>query len=308
MFEDKTTGFHSRRTMTMLRVLSALLMGLTLILSTVSAEAASALVTVNGQPITDVQVAQRLALHKIEGKNNRTAALNELINEALQVQEATRLGYNVSDAEIDQAVLDVARQIKVSASNLNKILTDNGVPMSTLRDRLKANIAWSKVTQQVVSSRVQVSEADIDAKAKAELTAANSFDYILKEVLFIGGNASARTGQANKYRQSFKGCDNAVELSLSYTDAAVRDIGRRHATQFPDALASELAKLNVGGITKPRVVEGGVSMLAICAKESSQDTTYLADQIRNDTGSKGMEAEASKYLAELKAKAQIVKG
>ena len=292
----------------MLRVLSALLMGLTLMFSTLSAEAASALVTVNGQPITDVQVAQRLALHKIEGKNNRTAALNELINEALQVQEATRLGYNVSDAEIDQAVLDVARQIKVSASNLNKILTDNGVPMSTLRDRLKANIAWSKVTQQVVSSRVQVSEADIDAKAKAELTAANSFDYILKEVLFIGGNPSARTGQANKYRQSFKGCDSAVELSLNYTDAAVRDIGRRHATQFPDALANELAKLNVGGITKPRVVEGGVSMLAVCAKESSQDTTYLADQIRNDTGSKGMEAEANKYLAELKAKAQIVKG
>jgi peptidyl-prolyl cis-trans isomerase SurA len=294
--------------MTMLRVLSALLVGLTLMFSTVAAEAASAVVTVNGQPITDVQVAQRLALYKIEGKNSRTAALNELINEALQLQEAERLGYTISEAEVDDAILDVARQIKVSASNLSKILTDNGVPMSTLRARLKANVAWAKVTQQVVSSRVQVSEADIDAKAKAELTAANSFDYILKEVLFIGSNASARTAQANKYRQSFKGCDTAVDLSLSYTDAAVRDIGRRHATQFPDALANELAKLNVGGITKPRVIEGGVQMLAVCAKETSEDTTYLANGIRQETGSAGMKKEADKYLAELKAKAQIVKG
>ena len=63
----------------------------------------------------------------------------------------------------------------------------------------------------------------------------------------------------------------------------MRDIGRRHATQFPEALANELAKLNVGGITKPRVVEGGVSMLAVCAKESSQDTTYLANDIRQET-------------------------
>lgn len=291
----------------MLRVLSAMLLGLTLLLAAVPAQAAN-VVTVNGTPITDVQLAQRLALHKIEGKSNRTNALNELINEALQIQEATRIGYTVSETEVDDAVLDVARQIKVSASNLNKILTDNGVPMSTLRDRLRANIAWSRVTQQIVSTRVNVSEADIDAKAKTELTAANSFDYILKEVLFIGGNASARTAQANKYRSAFKGCDSAVQLSLNYTDAAVRDIGRRHATQFPDALANELAKLNVGGITKPRVVESGVSMLAVCAKESSEDTTYIANNIRQETGTAGMKAEADKYLAELKAKAQIVKG
>jgi peptidyl-prolyl cis-trans isomerase SurA len=155
---------------------------------------------------------------------------------------------------------------------------------------------------------VQVSEADIDAEAKKKLTAANSFDYILKEVLFIGGNASKRTAEANKYKKAFTGCDTAVQLSLNYTDAAVRDIGRRHATQFPDALAQELAKLNVGGITKPRVVEGGVSMLAVCAKETSEDTTYIANDIRNETGGKGMQAEADKYLAELKAKAQIVKG
>jgi peptidyl-prolyl cis-trans isomerase SurA len=294
--------------MKMLRVLGAMLLGMTLLFSAVSAEAATAVVTVNGQPITDVQVAQRLALFKIEGKNKRADAVNELINEALQVQEATRLGFTVSESDIDSAFLDVARQIKVSATNLQKILTDNGVPLSTLRDRLKANLAWSKVTQQVVSNRVQVSEADIDAEAKKKLTAANSFDYILKEVLFIGGNASKRTAEANKYKKAFTGCDTAVQLSLNYTDAAVRDIGRRHATQFPDALAQELAKLNVGGITKPRVVEGGVSMLAVCAKETSEDTTYIANDIRNETGGKGMQAEADKYLAELKAKAQIVKG
>jgi peptidyl-prolyl cis-trans isomerase SurA len=294
--------------MTMLRVLSAMLLALTLAFSAVEAQAASAVVTVNGRPITDIQVAQRLSLHKIEGKNNRNNVINELINEALQVQEAERLGFKVSESDIDAAVLDVARQIKVSASNLNKILTDNGVPMSTLRDRLEANIAWSKVTAAVVASRVQVSEADIDAQAKAKLTAANSFDYILKEVLFIGGNASKRTAEASQYKKSFQGCDSAVQLSLSYTDAAVRDLGRRHATQFPDALADELAKLNVGGITKPRVVEGGVSMLAVCAKSTSEDTTYIANNIRQDTGNKGMQKEAEKYLAELKAKAQIVRG
>lgn len=298
--------------MKILRVVSAVVLGLTLMLAAVPANAASVLVTVNGQPITDIQLAQRLALHKIEGKNNRNAALEELINESVQLQEAERIGINVTSAEIDDAVLDVARQIRVSSSNLARILTDNGVSMDTLRARLKANIAWGRITQTVVSSRVQVSEADIDAKAKQKLSAANSFDYILKEVLFImpggKGNASKRTAEANQYKKAFNGCDTAVDLAVKYTDAAVRDLGRRHATQFPEALSNELAKLNVGGITKPRVVETGVSMLAVCAKETSQDTTYIADSIRQDEGNSGMRAEADKYLAQLKSKAQIVKG
>jgi len=297
--------------MKILRVLSAVLLGIMVLATALPASAASVLVTVNGRPITDVQLAQRLALHKVEGKSNRKAALEELINEAVQLQEAERLGVTPSESDVDSAVLDVARQIRVSVSNLTKLLTDNGVPMSTLRDRLRANVGWARVTQTVVSARVQVSEADIDAKAKQELTAANSFDYILKEVLFImpggKGNASKRTAEANQYRKSFAGCDSAVDLSLKYTDAAVRDVGRRHATQFPEALANELSKLNVGGITKPRVVESGVSMLAVCAKETSTDTTYIAEGIRQEQGTNGMKAEADKYLAELKAKAQIVR-
>ena len=298
--------------MKMLRVLGALLVGLTLVLAAVPAEAATVKITVNGRPITDVQIAQRVALQKLEGKASTKAATEELINEALELAEAERLGFTVSETDIDNGMVDIARNVRMSASNLARVLTDNGVSMDTLRARLKANIAWSKVTSTAVTARVQISEADIDAEAKQKLTAANSFDYILKEVLFIlpggKGDASKRTAQANQYKKSFKGCDTAVDLSLSYTDAAVRDLGRRHATQLPDAIAAELSKLNVGGITKPRVVEGAVSMLAICAKETSEDTTFIANNIRQDAGNNGLKAEADKYLAELRAKAQIVRG
>ena len=97
--------------MKMLRVLGAMLLGFTLLFSAVSAQAATAVVTVNGQPITDVQVAQRLALFKIEGKNKRADAVNELINEALQVQEATRLGFSVSEGDIDKMVAQKEAEI-----------------------------------------------------------------------------------------------------------------------------------------------------------------------------------------------------
>jgi peptidyl-prolyl cis-trans isomerase SurA len=160
----------------------------------------------------------------------------------------------------------------------------------------------------VVSSRVKISDLELDKEASAKLDQASSYDYILKEVLFISttGNASARTGQANKYRAAFKGCDSAVQVSLNFTDAAVRDMGRRHATQLPEALAAELAKLNVGGITKPRVTEAGVSMLAICSKNEARDTTFVKNKLRSEQGGEAMKAEAEKFKAELRSKAKIV--
>ena len=276
------------------------------------AVAASVVVTVNGTPITDVQVSERLALLTLEHRGTKKAATDELIDEALKIQEAARLHLTITDADVDNAESQVAQGIKVSTTNLEKILTSNGVAIATLRDRLRAAVAWSKVTQTAVSAKVQISEADIDAQAKAKLNDTNSFDYILKEVLFLmpdsKSSASARTAQANAYRKNFTGCANAVTEALNYTDAAVRDLGRRNANQFPDALSLELSKLNVGGITQPRVVEGAVSMLAVCAKEPSQDTTFIANQLRQTEGNGALQAEADKYLADLRAKAQIIYG
>ena len=98
-----------------------------------------------------------------------------------------------------------------------------------------------------------------------------------------------------------------VTVTLNqFRAAGLVDIGRRHATQLPDALAKELAGLNVGGITKPRVVEAGVSMLAICEKTQAQDLTFIKGGLRAEAGNEAMEGQVEKYLADLRARAKII--
>jgi peptidyl-prolyl cis-trans isomerase SurA len=296
--------------MKMARILAALVVGMTLVAASALPAAAAVKATVNGTPITDVPIAQRLKLFALEGRSGARAATDELIDEVLMLEEAKRLGIEVSSAQVDEAFLSVARNIRVSAENLRQILTQNGVNEETLRSRLRAAIAWGQVTQQAIMPRVQISDLELEQQAAARVKASNSFDYILKEVIFVspgGGSAAARSAEANRYRQGFKGCESAVQLSLSYTDAAVIDIGRRHATQMPDALASELAGLNVGGITKPRVVENGVSMLAVCSKAVAQDTTFIKGALRADAGNEALKGEIEKYLAGLRQRARIVR-
>jgi peptidyl-prolyl cis-trans isomerase SurA len=284
------------------RVIVAALAGLMLLVG--PAAAAAVKVTVNDIQITDYQISQRAKLFTLENRGGgQNAAMEELITEALMISEAKRIGVVVTDAQVDSAVQSVARNLKVSVENLSKLLADSGVNIDTLKDRLRASIAWNAVAEGIIQPRVQVSDVTLEEQANQRLTGTMSFDYILKEIIFVGGGG--RSGQANQYRSNFQGCDSAVELSLKYTDAAVIDVGRRHATQLPEAIATELANLNVGGITKPRVTEQGVSMLAICQKAEARDTTFIKDTILAEAGTDALKGEADAYLKELREKARI---
>lgn len=286
--------------------------------ATAIAQAQSAVrVTVNGTPITDQMINERAQLLRIEGRGASNSArvqmaTDELIDDALKLGEAERIGASVSAAEIDGAFTSIARGMNVSSSNLTQILTQNGVNPQTLRSRLQAAIGWQSVVQQAISPRIQLSELDLDLRAAEQVQQTSSFDYILKEVIFViphgsGVSASRRTAEANQYRSRFGGCDTAVDLVLQFNDAAVRDLGRRHATQLPDAVAAELARLNVGQITSPRVVEAGVSMLAVCEKAEARDLTFIKDELRQEAGTDALIAEADAYLDRLRSQAAIVR-
>lgn len=287
------------------RTASAIVVGAFLALSMANAVQAATVVTVNGEPISDIDVDQRLRLFNMEGnQTGRAGAQKQLIDEAIQLQEAKRLGISVSNAQIDEALLQIARGMNVSRDRLMQVLQQGGVTGDTLQDRLRAAIAWNGVSETAVMPQVQISELELDQQAAQQLSDFQNFDYILKEVVFVGGGG--RSSQANQYRSSFAGCDTAVDLSLAYTDVAVVDIGRRHATQLPDALARELAGLNVGGISKPRVVETGVSMLAVCEKVQAQDLTFVKGGLRDEAGGDAYAKEAAAYLERLRTQAKII--
>jgi len=290
------------------RAASAMIVGVVLSLAAaLPAMAQNVRVTVNGTAITDLQIAARVKLFALEGNNGGTrGATEQLIDEALQIAEGKRLGVTVSNAQVDDALLQISRNMNVSKDKLVSMLQQGGISTDTLEDRLRAAIAWNAVTERAIMPQVQISDLELDQQAATQLQAFQTFDYILKEIIFVGTGSSGRSGQANNYRSKFAGCDTAVDLSLGYTDAAVIDVGRRHATQMPEAIAKELAGLNVGGITKPRVVESGVSMLAVCEKTQAQDLTFIKGDLRAEQGNQALVGEVSSYLANLRANAKII--
>jgi len=277
------------------------------------ANAATVKVIVNGQTITDTEINQRALFLRLErkGKSNsdrRVIAKQELIDEALKIAEARRIGFQANPDAVSKAYTRVAINAKLSVSKLNTILNAAGVQSKTVKDRLRAQLAWQAVVSNVLRQKVKISDLDLDLAAKEELGDTVSYDYMLTEVVFLSSGSKSvkqRTSAANKYRKNFNGCENAVELSLSYRDAAVRKLGRRHSTQLADPVSKELAGLNVGQISKPRTIAAGVQMLAVCEKSAAQDLSYVKNKLRNEVGSEKLQGEADVYLKKLRDEATI---
>src|SRR6476661_1675066 len=120
-----------------------------------TAGAQQIVVIVNGEPITALDVDQRsklsqLSTHKVPP---RQEVLDELINERLKLREAKKFGLDVSVSEVDTAYASMAGRMRFTADQLTQQLARSGVNVSTLKARIKADIAWA----QIVRGRYQAS-------------------------------------------------------------------------------------------------------------------------------------------------------
>src|SRR6516162_7890451 len=131
------------------------------------ARAQQIVVLVNGSPITDLDIAHRekfleMSNHK---KPSRQEAIDNLVDETLELKEAARYSLEPTDADVQAAYDNVAQNMGVDAQKLTQILTNGGASADTLKHRLKAQIAWTTL----VRGRFKVSLEIADKEVEAEL-------------------------------------------------------------------------------------------------------------------------------------------
>lgn len=281
------------------------------------AMAQSVQATVNGKPITSFDVDQRVKLMALEGNRESVAArrieaIKSLIDEQLKVQEADKNAIVISQSDVDRAFVNLAKRLKMSEERLTEILNQAGVSSKSLKDRLRADLAWARVSRQVVARRVKIRQSDVNAVVSAKSDEIVNYDFILKEITFhipqgSGYSAKARTNSANQYRRAFKDCDSAVSQSLDHVDVSVVDIGRRNSDQLPPAVAKDLIEIPIGTVSKPRVISNGVRMYAVCTRDLARDVSFAENRARAQLGQQTLGKEAEAYLNELRDNATIVR-
>lgn len=183
---------------------------------------------------------------------------DQLINESLQVQEATRLGISITEQEIDQGFAQIARNNGLTADQFRKQLVDSGVKPSTLRNQVKAEILWSRVVQARLRPQVSISEEDIDAELEQRRATAGRPEYHVAEIFLPvddpANDSKARAFADKLVQEIVRGAPfSAVARQFSQAAGAVNggDLGWVPAGQMPEELDTALTKMKTGQISPP---------------------------------------------------------
>ena len=75
-------------------------------------------------------------------------AQEELIEERLKLQEAKRLGVEITDDEVKRVIKGLAERNKMTEEQFVQNLKGCGVDISTLRERFRAQFAWREVVRR----------------------------------------------------------------------------------------------------------------------------------------------------------------
>ncbi len=300
-----------------MKILISLMFGMMMVMGSAAWQPAVAQTTikiiVNGLPITSYDINQRVRLLRISGGTaNNANAQRELIDEAVQIVEARRRGISVPESQVDNAYASIARGINMTVAQLTSALSSEGIAASSLKNRIRSQIAWSLLVQQRLA-REAVRNDDIVAALFAEgnQAALTTTEFVLQQIIFVvpSGSSSSfsqqRRREAENYRLRYSGCATAIQQASALRDVVVRDIGRRTVSELSGQQGAAVQGTDVGEATRPFQTDNGFELIGVCEKRDVQSTADARAAVENRlTLAKGEEV-GQEYLAELRAAAII---
>ena len=264
--------------------------------------------TVNGEAISNFDVAQRAALLKLSGQNaGRSGAVDELIEERIKLQEAKKLTVMATDAEVDTAFKNIAARSKAEPDAFIKELAKRGVDADTLKARLRAQISWGRVVRTKARSVINVREQDVidglKKKGKDPATI-KAYEYEMMQAIVFAAAGDAPS-RAQSFRNSINGCDTARQHAVAVKDAAVRPPVRRNSNDLSEATRNELEHTAVGKTTSVQRTDKGYEFIILCGKKEVSGAEGAKTEMRNELMGKEVDQASVRLLTELKQRAQI---
>lgn len=240
--------------------------------------------------------------------------LRGYIDETLQQQEAKRLGLNVTEAEIDQAMDTIAQRNNTTREGLVRYLAERNIGERTLRQQIRAQIAWIKVVNREVRSRLAVTQEQIDLAMRAGGAAGDTELLVSEIVLPVYDRAQEATilAQGRDLVATLRSGTNFAALARQVSGAASAeaggDLGWVRAGAVLPELRERLLALKPGEVSDPVVSPAGVHIFQLRDRRSAvAATSGPADRerVRQRLEQEQMERLATRYLRNLRKDAFI---
>jgi peptidyl-prolyl cis-trans isomerase SurA len=276
----------------------------------------SIVAVVNGEPITSYDVAQRQQLLRLTnaGGNLRDQALEELIDEKVQLKAATQARVTVSEADVDEAIAGIASRVRLSPAQLGQALAQGGVNIATLRERIKTQIAFNRLVRQQFRAGGGVTEQDLVAALLKDKEAPRQVDAAIYELMEVTiplppkptpADMSRAESRAADLRARFTSCSEGEAMVKKTMNVVIRPYGKRMDVELPGDAREAVKDVAVGRLSGPILGARGLVMLAVCDKTMVKSTNAAMKALETDLATEKAEQFTKQYTRQLRRDAVI---
>ncbi|WP_260261484.1 peptidylprolyl isomerase SurA [Vibrio intestinalis] len=183
----------------------------------------------------------------------------KLIVEAIQQQEAERIGVRVDDSRVNSAIEDIAKNNNQTVDQMIASISEEGISYSEFRNQIRKEIAASEARNALVRRRINILPAEVEnlADALAQETSA-TVQYKIGHIQLRvndGEDKSEAEDLANELVEKLNNGANFSTLAYSYSKGPKAleggDWGWMRKEEMPTIFADQIKLQNKGSIIGP---------------------------------------------------------
>jgi peptidyl-prolyl cis-trans isomerase SurA len=259
----------------------------------------SIVVLVNDDPITLYDIEQRQRFLAVTTQAQPSPALKKqatdmLIEERLQIQQAKKLGLTPDESTVNNVLQGMAKRNNMSPEGLAAALGQMGVNIKTLRDRVRAQVAWQEVVRRKFRHDVVIGDADVDkALSGGNGEAEEKTTLQLRQVKYqIPSNANQlviakQLAEMETVRAKLQSCGKVSSLTQGMQGLTVKTLNDQLATSLSQPTRLLVMNAKVGQMTPPTLSGSAIEAYAVCGRHAVKGDP----EKRQETESKLMEQE-----------------
>lgn len=241
--------------------------------------------------------------------------LERLIIQSLQIQTAERRGIRIDDASLQRAIEDMARNNKMSVTQMRETLSRDGINFLEFRENIRKELIISTLTRREVETNLNVSDAEIEELMSVENASATTHSYELDHILVklpqqadpdLTSNALTTAQQVASDGRDGIPFSRVVERLRNGGNADIEggNLGSRTIAEMPALFADQVEGMQDGDVTEPLRSAAGFHVLKLVSKTSKLATTkrVRARHILASTRNGRTAGEAKALITEIAAK------
>lgn len=224
---------------------------------------------VNSEAITASELALRMKVAERQLRAQNIEApptdvlekqvLERMIVDRAQLQAARDAGIRVDNAQVDQALGSIAQENRLTVAQLRERVERDGTSFERFREDVREEIIRRRLREREIDSRVQVSDADVDAFLASQPKGAKPAAELQVAQILLAVPEGATAEQIERQRlrgeelirQIQRGNDFG-RLAAAFSDAPEAmsggSLGWRPPDRLPQLFVDAVAKLNPGQV------------------------------------------------------------